>query len=311
MSESETSDFTLRHNANLIVGGTSPGTHHPCEGLSLQEQLQRDREEDLPKVATQAEHPHATSLDYTVLGPSYIRVLNPVVLTSRTWRRTYNIFDARRRVRYRKSIQRLSTLGKMSLSRCSQPRGEPFNPRFHSLCHSGNASINYPLYLAAHPTVELTTSGNLPAPDKSRLRRPTPSMICPIFPKVGSGPLGGVARRPAPAPSALEHSLPDPDILSLNYTNSLREQLRLVNQRIDDVCKTLRTKDECGKSPLCGSPFVQEIQDAPIPPHFRLSMLEAYDSSSDPMEHMATFHVQMTLYRTLDIIMYWAFSSTL
>ncbi|RWW53009.1 hypothetical protein BHE74_00040536 [Ensete ventricosum] len=179
--------------------------------------------------------------------------------------------------------------------RCSTSRWETLSGekewrRTERISHSGNASINYPLYLAAHPTVELTTSGNLPAPDKSRLRRPTPSMICPIFPKVGSGPLGGVARRPAPAPSALEHSLPDPDILSLNYTNSLREQLRLVNQRIDDVCKTLRTKDECGKSPLCGSPFVQEIQDAPIPPHFRLSMLEAYDSSSDPMEHMATFH---------------------
>ncbi|RRT78103.1 hypothetical protein B296_00026144 [Ensete ventricosum] len=32
-------NFTLRHNANLNVGGTSPETHHPGKCLSLQEQL--------------------------------------------------------------------------------------------------------------------------------------------------------------------------------------------------------------------------------------------------------------------------------
>ncbi|RRT78133.1 hypothetical protein B296_00012018 [Ensete ventricosum] len=46
---------------------------------------------------------------------------------------------------------------------------------------------------------------------------------------------------------------------------------------------TLRTKDERGEGPLRDSPF---IQDAPIPSHFRLPMLEAYDGSSDPTEHV-------------------------
>ncbi|RRT51731.1 hypothetical protein B296_00050930 [Ensete ventricosum] len=39
--------------------------------------------------------------------------------------------------------------------------------------------------------------------------------------------------------------------------------------------------------PLCSSPFIQEIQDAPIPSHFYLPMLEAYDGRSDPTEHVA------------------------
>ncbi|RRT46513.1 hypothetical protein B296_00013986 [Ensete ventricosum] len=86
-------------------------------------------------------------------------------------------------------------------------------------------------------------------------------------------------------------------MLSSDSTGSLREQLRLVNQRIDNIHRTLRTKDEGGKGPFCGSPFIQEIQDAPFP------MLEAYDGSSDPTEHVVAFHAQMTRYGTSDPIM--------
>ncbi|RRT84546.1 hypothetical protein B296_00004071 [Ensete ventricosum] len=111
-----------------------------------------------------------------------------------------------------------------------------------------------------------------------------------------------------PTPNASVCSLSDLDTLSSDSTDSLREQLRLVNQRIDDVRKTLRTKDERGESPLCGSPFIQEIQDAHIPPHFCLSMLKAYEGSSDPMEHIAmkprelSLHPKGLVERQVDVI---------
>ncbi|RZR95809.1 hypothetical protein BHM03_00024694, partial [Ensete ventricosum] len=115
--------------------------------------------------------------------------------------------------------------------------------------------------------------------------------------------LGNAARRPTPTPSVSVHSLLDLDTLSSDSSDSLRAQLRLVNQRINDVHKTIRTKDERGESPLCGSPFVQEIQDTPIPQHFHLLMLEGYDGGSDPREHVAVFQAQMALYGTSNAIM--------
>ncbi|RWW48723.1 hypothetical protein BHE74_00045179 [Ensete ventricosum] len=108
-------------------------------------------------------------------------------------------------------------------------------------------------------------------------------------PESDQAPLGNAARRPTSIAIASVHSLPDPDILSSDSTDSLRAQLRLMSQRIDDVHKTMRMKDERGESPLYGSPFIQEIQDTPIPQHFRLPTLEAYDGGSDPMEHVVTF----------------------
>ncbi|RWW75172.1 hypothetical protein BHE74_00016828 [Ensete ventricosum] len=119
----------------------------------------------------------------------------------------------------------------------------------------------------------------------SSLRRPAPSTICPISPWSRIWPPRAAqpsvqSPHPMRQPVAfrtLTHSSDSPD--------SLREQLCLVNQRIDDVRRTLRMKDERGEGPLCGSPFIQEIQDAPISSHFRLPMLEAYNGSSDPTEH--------------------------
>ncbi|RRT44122.1 hypothetical protein B296_00028631 [Ensete ventricosum] len=103
----------------------------------------------------------------------------------------------------------------------------------------------------------------------------------------------------------------DPDTLSSDSTDSLRAQLDLMNQRIDDVHKNIKMKDEHGKSPLCGSPFIQEIQDTPISQHFRLPMLEVYDGGSDPIEHVVAFQAQMALYGTSDAIMCRAFLTTM
>ncbi|RWW57855.1 hypothetical protein BHE74_00035325 [Ensete ventricosum] len=102
-------------------------------------------------------------------------------------------------------------------------------------------------------------------------------------------PSGNAVRSPTSTPNASIHSLLDPDTLSSDSTDSLRSQLYLLNQWIDDVHKTIRMKNEYGESHLCGSPFIQEIQDTPILQHFHLLALETYDSGSDPMEYVVAF----------------------
>ncbi|RWW40960.1 hypothetical protein BHE74_00053589, partial [Ensete ventricosum] len=63
-----------------------------------------------------------------------------------------------------------------------------------------------------------------------------------------------------PAPTEL-----DLDTLSTDSTDSLREQVRRVHQRLDEVQKeVLRSKDETGESSKGGSPFTPEIQSKPL-----------------------------------------------
>ncbi|RWW86463.1 hypothetical protein BHE74_00004760 [Ensete ventricosum] len=110
-----------------------------------------------------------------------------------------------------------------------------------------------------------------------------------------------------PAPTEL-----DLDTLSTDSTDSLREQVRRVHQRLDEVQKeVLRSKDETGESSKGGSPFTPEIQSKPLPATFRLPALEPYDGSGDPMEHVATFRSQMALYDTSEALMCRAFPTTL
>ncbi|RWW88059.1 hypothetical protein BHE74_00003080 [Ensete ventricosum] len=105
---------------------------------------------------------------------------------------------------------------------------------------------------------------------------------------------------------------PDFDTLSSGFADSLREQVRQVHQRLDEVQKdVLKSKGEIGESSKGGSPFTLEIQDKPLPANFRLPTLELYDGSCDPTEHIATFHAQMALYDTSYALMCRAFSTTL
>ncbi|RZR95760.1 hypothetical protein BHM03_00024636 [Ensete ventricosum] len=100
--------------------------------------------------------------------------------------------------------------------------------------------------------------------------------------------------------------------LSSDSADSLREQVRQVHQRLDEVQKeVLKSNGEFGESSKGGSPFTPEIQDKPLLTNFRLPALELYDGSCDPTEHVRTFHAQMALYDTSDALMCRAFPATL
>ncbi|RRT67399.1 hypothetical protein B296_00017911 [Ensete ventricosum] len=104
----------------------------------------------------------------------------------------------------------------------------------------------------------------------------------------------------------------EPDVVSSDSTNSVREQLRQVNQRLDEVQKDfVRSKEEVGETTKGGSSFTPEILDKPIPSSFRLSTLEPYDGSTEPTEHVAAFRAQMALYDTFDALMCHTFPTTL
>ncbi|RRT52945.1 hypothetical protein B296_00019155 [Ensete ventricosum] len=90
----------------------------------------------------------------------------------------------------------------------------------------------------------------------------------------------------------------DLDTLSSDSTDSLREQVYQVHQRLDKVQKkVLKSKEEFRESSKGGSLFTPEIQDKPLPTNFRLPSLKLYDGNYDSTEHVVTFHAQM-LYMT-------------
>ncbi|RZS28342.1 hypothetical protein BHM03_00061925 [Ensete ventricosum] len=61
----------------------------------------------------------------------------------------------------------------------------------------------------------------------------------------------------------------EPDVVSSYSTNSIREQLHQVNQRIDEVQRDfVRSNEEVGETTKGGSPFAPEILDKPIPSSF-------------------------------------------
>ncbi|RRT39702.1 hypothetical protein B296_00019763 [Ensete ventricosum] len=82
---------------------------------------------------------------------------------------------------------------------------------------------------------------------------------------------------------------PDLDTLSTDTADSLKEQVRRVHQRLDEVQKeVLKSRGEV----------------KPLPATFRLPALEPYDGSGDPIEHIAAFRTQMALYDTSDALMW-------
>ncbi|RZS18742.1 hypothetical protein BHM03_00051060 [Ensete ventricosum] len=115
---------------------------------------------------------------------------------------------------------------------------------------------------------------------------------------------------PTPARSQSRSYNPAPtelnlDTLSTDTTDSLREQVRRVHQRLDEVQKeVLKSREEVGKSSKGGSPLIPETQSKPLPATFRLPALEPYDGSGDPIEHIATFRAQMALYDTSEALMW-------
>ncbi|RZS08109.1 hypothetical protein BHM03_00039038 [Ensete ventricosum] len=195
--------------------------------------------------------------------------------------------------------------------------------------HGHDRGFPRPHQPAAHQPAPLQTespttpSRGIPpvaeAPPPRVAEAPSPRVAEVPPPRVAEEPPPRVPVSPTPTPTRSQSRSYNPapteldlDTLSTDSTDSLREQVRRVHQRLDEVQKeVLRSKDETGESSKGGSPFTPEIQSKPLPATFRLPALEPYDGSGDPMEHVATFRSQMALYDTSEALMCRAFPTTL
>ncbi|RRT31118.1 hypothetical protein B296_00057768 [Ensete ventricosum] len=175
----------------------------------------------------------------------------------------------------------------------------PYLPQLmHSMAHQ-------PAPPAAPPQTESLLAPNRGIPPDLEAPSPRVAEVRPASPT--PTPARSQSHSYNPAPTEL-----DLDTLSTDTTDSLREQVRRVHQRLDEVQKEVfRSREEAGESSKGGSPFTPEIQSKPLPATFRLPALEPYDGSGDPMEHIATFRTQMALYDTSEALMCRAFPITL
>ncbi|RZS23395.1 hypothetical protein BHM03_00056306 [Ensete ventricosum] len=116
--------------------------------------------------------------------------------------------------------------------------------------------------------------------------RGIPPDVEPPQPQVAEARAASPTSTPARSQSRSYNPVPtEPnfDTLSTDTTDSLREQVRQVHQRLDEVQKeVLKSREEVGESSKGGSPFTPEIQAKPLSATFKLPALEPYDGSDDP-----------------------------
>ncbi|RRT67890.1 hypothetical protein B296_00035904, partial [Ensete ventricosum] len=130
----------------------------------------------------------------------------------------------------------------------------PYLPQLaHSVAHQ-----------PAPPQTESPTAPSRGIPPVAEAPSPRVAEVPP--PRVAEEPPPRVPVSPTPTRSQSRSYKPTPteldlDTLSTDSTDFLREQVRRVHQRLDEVQKkVLRSKDETGESSKGGSPFTPEIQ---------------------------------------------------
>ncbi|RZS21522.1 hypothetical protein BHM03_00054174, partial [Ensete ventricosum] len=124
----------------------------------------------------------------------------------------------------------------------------PYLPQLmHSMAHQ-------PAPPAAPPQTESPMAPNRGIPPDLEAPPPRVAEVRPASPT--PTPARSQSRSYNPAPTEL-----DLDTLSTDSTDSLREQVRRVHQRLDEVQKEVfRSREEIGESSKGGSPFTPEIQ---------------------------------------------------
>ena len=80
--------------------------------------------------------------------------------------------------------------------------------------------------------------------------------------------------------------------LSNEASNDL---LRSVMREMDELKDEGKKKNLDGMVKRIDSPFTLKVLECPLPPKFRLLQLESYDGLKDPLDHITTFKMTLSL----------------
>ena len=88
---------------------------------------------------------------------------------------------------------------------------------------------------------------------------------------------------------------------------SMRKEMDELKNAMNE--KTNKNLDRMVKK--TDSPFIIRVLEYPLPPKFRLSQLESFDSLRDPFDHITTFKMTLSLQQTPNEILCRSFLTTL
>ena len=93
-------------------------------------------------------------------------------------------------------------------------------------------------------------------------------------------------------------------------SNDLLRRMRKEMDELKNAMKGKTAKNLDRMVRRTNFPFTQQVLDHPFPPKFRLPQLELYDGLNDPLDHITTFKMTLSMQQTLDEIMCRSFLTT-
>jgi len=94
-------------------------------------------------------------------------------------------------------------------------------------------------------------------------------------------------------------------------SNDLLKIMRKEMDELKNAMKEKTNKNLDGMVKRTDSPFTTKVLECPLPPKFGLLQLESYDSMKDPLDHITTFKITLSLQQMPNEILCRSFPITL